>query len=187
MPFNLFNQGEIVIGEIISKSSFGYNYHMKNNETKQNTIEIIDTLKTKNQTITFAESCTGGRIASAFTAISGASAVLNGSCVTYSNEIKAQWLGVKNETLIKYGAVSKECVDEMLRGIAKLADANYAIAVSGIAGPTGGTEEKPVGTVYLGMIYEDKTIVEHHIFKGNRDAVQEQAKDTAIALLKKNL
>jgi nicotinamide-nucleotide amidase len=71
-------------------------------ETKQNTTEIIEILREKKETITFAESCTGGRIASKFTAISGASSVLNGSCVTYSNEIKSEWLGVKEETLLKY-------------------------------------------------------------------------------------
>ncbi|HHH50823.1 MAG TPA: CinA family protein, partial [Campylobacterales bacterium] len=87
---------------------------MKNNQTKQNAIDIIETLKEKKQSITFAESCTGGRIASAFTAISGASSVLNGSAVTYSNKIKSQWLGVREETLINYGAVSSQCVSEML-------------------------------------------------------------------------
>jgi len=159
---------------------------MKKN-TKQNTIEIINTLKERNQTITFAESCTGGRVASAFTAISGASAVLNGSVISYANEIKSQWLEVKEETLLKYGAVSKECVKEMLHGVIKMAKADSGIAVSGIAGPTGGTDEKPVGTVYIGVIHKNKIIIEHHIFKGDREAVQEQAKDTAIALFKKNL
>ena len=160
---------------------------MKNNNTQQNTIDIIKTLKNKNQTITFAESCTGGRIASAFTAISGASSVLNGSVVSYANEIKSSWLGVKEETLIKHGAVSAACVEEMLKGVVKMADANHAIAVSGIAGPTGGTEEKPVGTVYLGVYIKGHLTVEHHLFLGDREAVQEQATDTAIELFKKNL
>ena len=155
--------------------------------TKQNTIEIINTLKKKNQTITFAESCTGGRIAAEFTAISGASSVLMGSAVTYANEIKSAWLGVKEETLIAHGAVSKECVEEMLAGILKMASADYAIAVSGIAGPTGGTEEKPVGTVYIGIRNAKESIVQLHLFKGDREEVQEQAKNTAIALLKNNL
>ena len=159
---------------------------MKNN-TKQNTIEIIDTLKKKNQTITFAESCTGGRVASAFTAISGASAVFNGSVVSYANEIKSAWLEVKEQTLIEYGAVSKECVEEMLNGVIKMASADYAIAVSGIAGPTGGSPNKPVGTVFIGIQTEKKIIVEHHLFKGDRESIQEQAKDTAIALLKNKL
>jgi len=160
---------------------------MKNETTKQNTIEIINILKEKNQTVTFAESCTGGRIASEFTAISGASAVLMGSAITYANEIKSTWLGVKEQTLIEHGAVSKECVEEMLTGILKMALADYAIAVSGIAGPTGGTEEKPVGTVYIGVKNQEKSIVIHQLFKGNRDSIQQQATHKAIELLKNNL
>jgi nicotinamide-nucleotide amidase len=158
---------------------------MKN--TKQNTIEIINTLKERKETVTFAESCTGGRIASEFTGISGASSILMGSCVTYANEIKSQWLGVKEQTLTQHGAVSKECVEEMLFGILKMASADHAIAVSGIAGPTGGTDEKPVGTVYIGIKNQKHFLVELHLFKGDREEVQEQAKDTAIALLKNNL
>jgi nicotinamide-nucleotide amidase len=160
---------------------------MKNSETKRNTSVIIEILKARQESITFAESCTGGRIAAAFTAISGASSVLNGSCVTYSNEIKSQWLGVKESTLIEHGAVSKECVTEMLKGIITIAKANHAIAVSGIAGPTGGTDEKPVGTVYLGILIKEKIVVERHLFKGDRESVQEEATATAIALLKNNL
>ena len=157
------------------------------NNTRQNTIEIINTLKQRNETVTFAESCTGGRIAAEFTAVSGASSVLMGSCVTYANEIKSEWLGVKEQTLIDHGAVSKECVEEMLTGILKMASANYAIAVSGIAGPSGGTKEKPVGTVYIGIKNRHKSIIEHHLFKGEREEVQEQAKERAIVLLKKNI
>ena len=153
-------------------------------QTNQNTIDIINTLKNRDQTITFAESCTGGRIASAFTAISGASSVLMGSAVTYANEIKSEWLDVKEETLIKYGAVSSECIEEMLTGILKMASADYAIAVSGIAGPTGGTEEKPVGTVYIGVKNREKSMVQRHLFKGKREEIQKEATKSAIALLK---
>jgi nicotinamide-nucleotide amidase len=160
---------------------------MKNNQTKQNTINIIEILKEKNQSITFAESCTGGRIASEFTAISGASSVLNGSAVTYSNEIKSQWLGVKEETLINHGAVSSECVKEMLEGICKMANANYAIAVSGIAGPSGGTIEKPVGTVYIGIKTPKEIIINSYIFKGNREDIQNQATSKSIEILQKSL
>jgi nicotinamide-nucleotide amidase len=155
--------------------------------TKQNTTEIIDTLKEKNETITFAESCTGGRIASEFTAISGASSVLNGSCVTYSNEIKSQWLGVEEQILINHGAVSSQCVEAMLKGIVKMAKAEHGIAVSGIAGPTGGTDEKPVGTVYLGINIKGNITVEHHLFQGDRESIQAQATEVAIALFKNNL
>ena len=155
---------------------------------KQTTIEIIEHLRAKNQTITFAESCTGGRIAAAFTAISGASNVLNGSCVTYSNEIKSKWLGVSEKTLTEHGAVSKECVEEMLKGILGMTNADYAIAVSGIAGPTGGTEKKPVGTVYIGIeSKEGIATVQHYLFQGDRQTIQDQATKTAIMLLKKNL
>ena len=160
---------------------------MKNNNTKKNTIAIINTLKKKKQTITFAESCTGGRIATEFTAISGASTVLMGSVVSYANEIKSEWLGVKEQTLIKYGAVSRECVEEMLRGILKLAHADHGIAVSGIAGPTGGSDEKPIGTVYLGVNIKGTITIEQHLFSGDRESVQKQATDTAIALFKNKL
>ena len=160
---------------------------MKNNTTKQNTIKIINTLKQRNETITFAESCTGGKVVAEFIKIAGTSSIINGSVVSYSNEIKSKWLGVKEQTLIEYGAVSKECVEEMLTGILKMASANHAIAVSGIAGPSGGTEEKPVGTVYIGIKNRDKSIIEHHLFKGEREEVQEQAKERAILLLKNNI
>ena len=160
---------------------------MKNNTTKQNTIKIINTLKQRNETITFAESCTGGKVVAEFIKIAGTSSIINGSVVSYSNEIKSKWLGVKKQTLIEYGAVSKECVEEMLTGILKMASANHAIAVSGIAGPSGGTEEKPVGTVYIGIKNRHKSIIEHHLFKGEREEVQEQAKERAILLLKNNI
>ncbi|HHD80975.1 MAG TPA: CinA family protein, partial [Campylobacterales bacterium] len=130
---------------------------------------------------------TGGRIASVFTAISGASSVLNGSAVTYSNKIKSQWLGVREETLINYGAVSSQCVSAMLEGICKMANANYAIAVSGIAGPTGGSVEKPVGTVYIGIKTPKDIIVNQYLFKGDREEVQNQATSKSIEILKKNI
>ena len=153
----------------------------------KNITEITRTIITKlaenKQTVTFAESCTGGRIAAAFTAISGSSAVLNGSCVTYSNEIKHLWLGVDEKILETYGAVSQQCVSQMLEGIKKLAEADYAIAVSGIAGPTGGTEDKPVGTVYIGLQTPFSQEVFHCFFHGNREQVQEQSVVFAIEKL----
>ena len=142
--------------------------------------KIIQKLVEQKQTITFAESCTGGRIAAAFTAIPGASAVLNGSCITYSNEIKHLWLGVEREVLEQYGAVSSQCVSQMLDGIQKFARSDYAIAVSGIAGPSGGTELKPVGTVYIGLKTPSSQEIFHCNFSGSRDAVQEQATVFAI-------
>ena len=145
--------------------------------------KIIQKLTEQNQTISFAESCTGGRIAVAFTTISGASNVLNGSCVTYSNDIKHLWLGVDEEVLEKFGAVSQPCVAQMLEGIQRLAGSDYAIAVSGIAGPTGGTDLKPVGTVYIGLQTPFSQEIFHCNFSGPREAIQEQSTVFAIEKL----
>ena len=132
--------------------------------------------------ITFAESCTGGLIASTLTKYSGSSDVFDGSVVTYANRIKHEWLGVSQDTLKRYGAVSEQTVKEMLLGAIEISKANYAIAVSGIAGPTGGTPEKPVGTVYIGVANEKELKVEHHIFKGDRNYVQYQAMMNGIRM-----
>ena len=143
---------------------------------------IIQTLTERDQRISFAESCTGGRIASAFTSISGASAVLDGSVVTYSNAIKHTWLGVDNKVLETYGAVSAQCVSQMLEGVKNLSGADYALAVSGIAGPHGGTDEKPVGTVYIGLQTPMTQEVFQCFFHGDREQIQEQS--TAFAIEK---
>ncbi|MCF6206246.1 MAG: CinA family protein [Sulfurovum sp.] len=151
--------------------------------TRELTQKIIAKLTEHKQTITFAESCTGGRIAAEFTAVSGASNVLNGACVTYSNEIKHRWLGVEEKVLETFGAVSRECVSQMLDGIIHMAEADYAIAVSGIAGPTGGTELKPVGTVYIGILTPKYKEIYHCLFDGDREAVQQQSVAFAIEKL----
>lgn len=154
---------------------------------KKQVEKIIQTLTKNKQSISFAESCTGGRIAATFTAISGASNILNGSCVTYSNEIKHQWLGVENDILEKFGAVSQECVSQMLNGIQKMAQSDYAIAVSGIAGPTGGTGLKPIGTVYIGILTPYGEEIFHCNFNGDREEIQEQSTQFSIDKLSKSL
>lgn len=153
----------------------------------ENVEKIILKLTEQKQTISFAESCTGGRIASAFTAISGASAVLEGSCVTYSNSIKHDWLGVEKEILENFGAVSSQCVSQMLKGMQKLSDADYVLASSGIAGPTGGTDLKPVGTVYIGLQTPFSQEVFQCFFHGTRVAIQEQSTAFAISKLEEVL
>jgi nicotinamide-nucleotide amidase len=158
-----------------------------NTSMKQKLQNIIQTLKANGHTITMAESCTGGRIAAAFTSIAGSSAVFHGSCVTYANEIKHLWLGVSDMTLREHGAVSEQCVQEMLSGIRDKASSDYAIAVSGIAGPDGGSEEKPVGTVYIGLLTPTGTTIERHRINGDREAVQRASVEAAISLLEKNL
>jgi nicotinamide-nucleotide amidase len=144
--------------------------------TQKELLLLQNLLRENKKTITTAESCTGGLVASMITEISGSSDIFNGAIVSYSNKIKAQELNVKESTLDEYGAVSIEVVDEMLEGVIKKFDANYAIAISGIAGPNGGTKNKPVGTVVIGVCDEnlDKNIEICH-FEGSRKEVQIQS------------
>ena len=149
-------------------------------------IELQTLLRANNQTITTAESCTGGLIASMITKISGSSDIFNGSIVTYSNKIKNQELNVKNETLEKFGAVSIEVVNEMLNGVISKFDANFAIAISGIAGPNGATNNKPVGTVVIGLGNSNNhKIVTIYNFNGSREEVQIQAAKVALKEISK--
>ena len=128
-------------------------------------INLQNLLRKHNKTITCAESCTGGLVASLITRISGSSDIFNGSIVTYSNKIKNQELNVENETLEKFGAVSTEVVNEMLEGVIKKFDANFAIAISGIAGPNGGTKNKPVGTIVIGIASNNRAACKFHHHK----------------------
>jgi len=150
---------------------------------KEKMIALQNYLRKNNQTITTAESCTGGLISSMITEISGSSSIFNGSIVTYSNDIKEQELKVKKETMIKFGVVSCEVVEEMLIGALNKFHADYAIAVSGIAGPNGGSEQKPVGTVAIGVMSKNgvKKIDIFH-FKGERKEVQIQTAKTALKI-----
>jgi nicotinamide-nucleotide amidase len=151
--------------------------------TETLTQQIIEILIERQWHITFAESCTGGRIAAAFTAIGGVSAVLDGGVVSYANRIKTEWLGVRPETLERYGAVSRECVQEMLEGALQMAKSDCAIAVSGIAGPTGGTVDKPIGTVYIGIQIPEQSVIHHCSFNGDRLSIQDQSVRFAIETL----
>lgn len=134
-----------------------------------------------------AESCTGGLIQNLFTNNQGSSNYLEGGVVSYSNDAKMKLLGVKESTLRKFGAVSKETVKEMLEGVRALFDVDYAIAVSGIAGPTGGTREKPVGLVYIGVNIEGKLLVKRFNFSGDRLQIKKQSAENAIYLLLKSI
>ena len=137
----------------------------------------------KNFSITTAESCTGGGIAYVLTAVPGSSAYLDRSFVTYSNKAKQQLLGVKAETLLQYGAVSKETVLEMAVGAAKAAGAEVAVAVSGIAGPDGGSATKPVGTVHFCFEIQGHQVLSQRIFAGDRASVRQQAIDFVLQQL----
>lgn len=132
--------------------------------------EHIGTLLHKLQsTVSTAESCTGGKIAHKITSIPGCSNYYPGSVITYSYELKTQLLGVQQTTLEKFGAVSAETVGEMLDGVLRTTQTDFAIAVSGIAGPDGGTASKPVGTVYIGVANKNEKRITKHFFNKNRD------------------
>ncbi len=131
-----------------------------------------------------AESCTGGLIGAAITDIPGASEVFLGSAVTYSNESKERILGVSHDTLLDYGAVSGETAREMALGAINSFSSDYSVAVTGIAGPGGATDAKPVGLVYIAVADGPRTVVTRNLFEGDRKAVREQTVSEAIGLLK---
>ena len=119
---------------------------------------LVNALKEKKLTIACAESCTGGLIAKSITDVGGCSSVFLGGVVAYANEIKENVLGVSGETLKKYGAVSEFTAMEMANGVRRICGSDIGISTTGIAGPDGGTEEKPVGTVYVGFSFKDTTL-----------------------------
>lgn len=140
--------------------------------------EVISLLSEKGLTLTAAESCTGGLIAKRLTDVSGASAVFHGSLVTYSNRLKEKWLGVQAETLQKYGAVSAQTAREMALGARKAADADLAVAVTGIAGPNSDDTNKPVGLVFIALADKDSVTVEKYENQFT-DNVREQNRTTS--------
>ena len=149
--------------------------------------EVVKMLKNAGMTVTTVESCTGGLLSGTLVDVAGVSEVLNQAYVTYANEAKQSLVGVKAETLEAYGAVSEQTAREMAEGGAKAANADAALAVTGIAGPDGGTAEKPVGLVYIGCHVNGNTVVERNVFSGNRREVREQSVGAALALLKRQL
>ncbi len=140
-------------------------------------------LKEKKIRISGAESCTGGMVAAEITSVDGISAVFNESFVTYSNDSKHKNLGVSLETLEKFGAVSEECAREMAEGAAERSGADIAFSVTGIAGPTGGTKEKPVGTVCFGVFFKGKTVSTTAHFDGDREQVRKSSADFVIDMM----
>lgn len=142
-------------------------------------------LKERGQMLATAESCTGGYIAHLITSIPGSSAYFMGSVVSYDNKVKMGQLGVSAETLTSVGAVSSETVEQMARGVIELLGTDYAIATSGIAGPDGGTPEKPVGTVWIAVANKHKVLPLKFNFHGTRQAVIERTSITALNMLRK--
>ena len=150
-------------------------------------ISLQNILRKQNQTITTAESCTGGGLGSLLSELSGSSKILMGGFVVYSNDSKNKLLDVKTDTLLKHGAVSKKTALEMAKNCKNRLETDIAISITGIAGPNGGTEAKPVGTVWIGVADESGTYAKKFVFLKNREANRELSKYTALSLIYRKL
>jgi len=171
--------------EDLIRSRLDANIYGEGNTTLENVLSEI--LVNKNLTIATAESCTGGMIASRLINYPGISSVFMEGVVTYTNDAKIRRLGVKKETLDKYGAVSSEVAAEMAIGIAKTAGVNIGISTTGIAGPGGGSEEKPVGLVYVGLCINGETKTKMLKLSGDRQKIRERATMQLLDLVRREL
>ena len=145
---------------------------------------LVKTLIKKKLKISFAESCTGGLLASSITSISGASKIFDLGLVTYSNQTKIRILKVNKDIIRKYGAVSHECCLAMVKNLSKISKANINVSITGIAGPKGGTKQKPVGLVYIGVKKRDKTQIFKCLFKSKkRSSIQKATVKKALDLV----
>ena len=144
---------------------------------------LVELLKARGLTCATAESCTGGGVGSAITAVPGSSAVFAGGVISYSNDVKRDVLGVSADILQNVGAVSSETAAQMAAGARRLLKTDLAVSLTGIAGPDGGSEEKPVGLVWFGLATKDGVRTEKAIFRGDRAKVREQAVTHALGML----
>ncbi len=151
------------------------NHHIISSENEEIEEKVVQELKRNQWKISLGESCTGGMLASRIVNVSGASEVFSEGFITYSNQAKRKYLKVSESTLEKFGAVSEETVREMVLGLFALTNSEVCVAVSGVAGPTGGTPTKPVGLVYYAIKINDDITVYHSIFKGGREQIRIRA------------
>ena len=145
--------------------------------------ELVKILCDGRLKVTFAESCTGGLLGATLTSVSGASEVFDGSIVSYANEVKAEKLGVDGNTLASVGAVSEDTARQMVLGACRTFSADCGAAITGIAGPGGGTAQKPVGTVFVSAAFHGNVKVEHCLFSGNRAEVRDKSVGKALDML----
>ena len=148
---------------------------------------VSEVLKHQGLTIATAESCTGGLLAHYLTSISGSSSYFDSGIVSYSNQAKQDYLDVKDETLQKYGAVSEHIAQEMASGIRAKAKVDIGVSTTGIAGPTGGTLEKPVGLVFISILTPDREKTKKFIFLGNRLEIKESTCNAALKMIIENI
>jgi len=151
----------------------------------KNIEKTIKQLQEKKLTVSTAESCTGGMLSSYFTSIDGSSKIFMLGFITYSNKSKINVLKVPRNIIKKYGSVSKECCASMVKNLKKIAKTNIAISITGIAGPSGGSNNKPVGLVYIGIIFKNKIIIKKNIFIKNatRLTIQKKTCDTVFRII----
>jgi nicotinamide-nucleotide amidase len=176
----IVSAGEIIIREKLGPHIFGTGDEQLNEV-------VVRLLTERKQTLVLAESCTGGYVANRITDVSGASAVFLCGLVTYSNAAKQQLLGVRSETLAQHGAVSEATVREMAEGARTRHGADYALAITGIAGPSGGTADKPVGTVFIALATDKHTYVLNPINRFDRPTFKEITCNQALELLRRSL
>jgi len=174
------SEAERIVGSAVGEYVFGY-------DDEQLEHVIVRLLTEQKQTLALAESCTGGFIANRITNVHGASAVLWGGIVSYRNDAKTKVLGVSEQTLAAHGAVSESSAREMAEGARRIAGSDFAIAVTGIAGPSGGTDEKPVGTVFIGLAEMRGTNVQRFINRYDRETFKYVASQQALEMLRRAL
>lgn len=178
-------EGKSLTAPVVAELKKRFGIHIYTTEEKTTIEEALVELLTKYKlTLSTAESCSGGLLAGRIVNVSGASAVFEEGFITYSNNAKMKYLKVSEETLNNYGAVSKETAEEMAKGAAKVSGSQAALSVTGIAGPEGGTDKKPVGLVYIGCFLNGRTEVRECHFKGNRQKVREYTVINALDLLR---
>jgi nicotinamide-nucleotide amidase len=148
---------------------------------------VLSLLRSRGETLAVAESCTGGLFGARVTSVPGSSDVFLGGVVSYSNALKESLLGVSRATLEVHGAVSEECAREMAAGACARTGASWGVSVTGIAGPDGGTDEKPVGLVFIGVHGPDGTTVERNVFPGGREAVRARSATWALGMLRRRV
>lgn len=164
--------------QIIPESIFGFD--------TETLAEVIGRkLKSKGKTLAVAESCTGGYISHLITSVAGSSEFFNGSVTAYSNLVKENVLGVGGKTILEFGAVSEQVAIKMALGAKRVLNSDYAVATTGIAGPTGGTEEKPVGTVWIAVASENKVFAKKFVFGNNRERNIIRSSQTALQILRR--
>lgn len=147
-------------------------------------VKIVEKCDERGLKVSTAESCTGGMISAAITSVSGSSSVIELGICSYSNRIKREMLGVSEQTLEKHSEYSTQCAEEMAQGVLKLSGADFAVSTSGVAGPSGGTDANPVGTVYISVCGKGYTVTEKHVFKDmGRDYIRAAAAEKALNML----